>query len=178
MKILDLGSGPKTKKLKESGVVTLDISPEVEPDIVWDVNKTPLPFKDNEFDEVRAISLLEHLENDKYEDLIEEMHRITKPTGKVVIKVPYFSSPIAFETTGRNGHVSFFAYNSFWRYKENDWAHYTKKVAFKILKLKLNGFLSFILNLDWRIAMFYQRFFCWIFPMNSIYVEMRPIKKK
>jgi SAM-dependent methyltransferase len=176
MKILDLGSGLDTEKDKKEGVITLDVEKAVNPDVVWDLNKTPLPFKNNEFDEARAYNILEHLDNEHYENLIEEIHRILKPKGIVKIIVPYFSSSKAFETTGRNGHCSYFAYNSFWRYEPDDWAHYTKRVSFKIKKLKFRGMLSPILNLNKYIAMFYQMYFCWIFPQKELYIELEAIK--
>jgi hypothetical protein len=41
-------------------VITLDINPEVKPDIVHDLNVLPLPFYDNTFDEIHAYEILEH----------------------------------------------------------------------------------------------------------------------
>ena len=42
-------------------LVALDINPECDPDIEWDLNEIPYPFDDNEFDEIHAYEVLEHL---------------------------------------------------------------------------------------------------------------------
>jgi len=41
-------------------VTTLDINPDHNPDVVWDLNDLPLPFEDNTFDEIHAYEVLEH----------------------------------------------------------------------------------------------------------------------
>ena len=68
MKELILGSGNlKHKRIKTNGSteysnpVTLDISPECKPDVVWNLDVLPLPFKNEEFDEIHAYEVLEHI---------------------------------------------------------------------------------------------------------------------
>lgn len=41
-------------------LVTLDINPDHKPDVVWDLTEIPLPFADEEFDEIHAYEVLEH----------------------------------------------------------------------------------------------------------------------
>lgn len=43
-----------------TSLVTLDINPAHEPDVVWDLEKLPLPFEDESFDEIHAYEVLEH----------------------------------------------------------------------------------------------------------------------
>jgi SAM-dependent methyltransferase len=87
MKILDLGCG----KNKIKGSIGLDIVKADGVDIVWDLTKFPYPFKDNEFDIVNASHILEHIEYNKdFFKLMKEVHRILKPKGKFIIKVPYW----------------------------------------------------------------------------------------
>lgn len=42
------------------GLVTLDINRDHNPDVVWDLTDTALPFDDNTFDEIHAYEVLEH----------------------------------------------------------------------------------------------------------------------
>jgi hypothetical protein len=43
-----------------STLVTLDIDPGCEPDVVHDIGVLPLPFRDDMFDEIHAYDVLEH----------------------------------------------------------------------------------------------------------------------
>lgn len=85
MKKLDLGCGEQ----KKEGYVTIDIRPEVNPDIVHNLNIVPYPFADNTFDIIEADHVLEHL--DKPFLIMKELHRVLKPDGKLIIRVPHFS---------------------------------------------------------------------------------------
>ncbi len=73
MKILDLGSGP----WKYKGAISIDWNSETKPDILWDLNKFPYPFSDNEFDLIYASHILEHL--NELIKVLEEIWRILKP---------------------------------------------------------------------------------------------------
>ena len=67
VKELLMGCGSRTKKDIYIGnkdfenVTRLDINPDHNPDIVWDLTVRPLPFLAEEFDEIHAYQVLEHL---------------------------------------------------------------------------------------------------------------------
>ncbi|MDP2910030.1 MAG: class I SAM-dependent methyltransferase [bacterium] len=84
-KKLNLGCG----ETKKNDYVNLDWQKSVEPDIIHDLNISPYPFPDNYFDLIEASHILEHL--DKPFLAMKELHRILKPGGRLVIKVPHFS---------------------------------------------------------------------------------------
>lgn len=85
IKKLNLGCGVN----KKEGYINLDWNESGNPDVVYDLNKTPYPFNGNEFDIIEASHIIEHL--DKPFDVMKELHRILKPNGKLIIKVPHFS---------------------------------------------------------------------------------------
>jgi len=66
----------------------IDLNPKI--DVAHDLNVFPYPFKENEFDIVVALNILEHLEN--MEKVTKEIYRITKDGGKVIMVVPHWSS--------------------------------------------------------------------------------------
>jgi SAM-dependent methyltransferase len=90
LKKLNLGCGKKIKK----GWINLDIKKRVGIDIVHDLNKFPYPFDDETFDLILAEHVLEHLEN--FTKTMSELYRILKPGGKIIVYVPYYTSPNAW----------------------------------------------------------------------------------
>ena len=82
---LNLGCGQFPKK----GYVNLDIYPDAKADIFHDLNQFPYPFEDNSFSLIEADHVLEHLDDPI--KIMKEMHRILKPGGEIIIKVPHFT---------------------------------------------------------------------------------------
>jgi len=78
---------------KWSNLTTLDVNPEVKPDVIFDLNKAePWPFRDDTFDEVHAYEVLEHLgrQGDTksfFRDFFEAW-RVLKPNGFLVGTAP------------------------------------------------------------------------------------------
>lgn len=66
-------------------LVTLDFNDACRPDVVWDLNDLPLPFSDNEFDEIHAYHTLEHFGTQGdwrgFLAFFSEVWRILKPGG-------------------------------------------------------------------------------------------------
>jgi len=104
MKHLNLGCGDRKVRFDEVG---LDIKKPC--DIIWDLNNHPLPFKDEEFDEIYAFHVLEHFGRQGdwrfFFEEWSEYYRILKPGGIFKGCVPYFQSVWAL---GDPGHTRIF----------------------------------------------------------------------
>lgn len=92
--ILNLGCG----RTKVPRGINVDILPEVEPDIICNVNKLPLPWEDNTFDRVIMSHIFEHLgdfgETGKsyiqwFTEFWREIWRVLKDGGWVELVAPY-----------------------------------------------------------------------------------------
>src|SRR5690242_13493694 len=71
-------------------------------DVRHDLNKTPYPFPSNEFDEIRCMNIIEHL--DDVFSVMQELHRIGRAGCLVIIRVPHFRSACLYEDiTHRHG---------------------------------------------------------------------------
>lgn len=85
---------------------TLDINPQMEPDIIHDLNQTPYPFEDNTFDEIHAYEVLEHLGQQgdikTFYQPYNELYRILKPGGLLIASTPKYDSIWAW---GDPGHT-------------------------------------------------------------------------
>ena len=84
-KKLNIGCGTDIRL----GWVNLDSADISGVDVVHDIEKLPLPFEDNTFDEILCQDVLEHVE---YIPVLQDLHRILKPDGEITIQVPHFTS--------------------------------------------------------------------------------------
>lgn len=91
--------------------VNVDIMPEVNPDLVYDLNKLPFPWDDNTFHRVDMSHIFEHLGDPwcikmpYYEWFFKfwrEVWRILKPRGIVSLIAPVYNHESAW---GDPGHV-------------------------------------------------------------------------
>jgi len=131
-------------------------------DLVWDLEKTPLPFKTNSISEIKCEHILEHITN--FMPLLEEFWRISKPNTIIHILAPYYKYEAAYRDPT---HVRFFTEHSFDYFQDSVKFSYYSKARFKIKKIKLrNRFMSSVKNFHKRIIKFvpFKKFlnmFCW-----------------
>lgn len=94
--VLEIGIGSQTTAnyLKNKGVelTTLDIDPELKPDVVASVQQMPLP--NSSADVILCAEVLEHLPFDKFEQCLMELARVS--AGYVVLSLPHFGPAIKF----------------------------------------------------------------------------------
>lgn len=153
-------------------------------DKVCDLNKFPYPFEDNKFDEIYCSHVIEHLDNPIR--VLNELYRISKNGGKIIIKVPHFS---IYNSLSELTHKHCFGWQSLDPLSRKDslgpnygsakFEILNKKINFSrgsILKL-FNLPLNFIIN---KILLFkfnfYERFFCYILPSEEIIYELKTLK--
>lgn len=180
--ILDLGCGNKKKK----DAIGIDINPKTNADIIHDLNITPYPLEESTFDEIFADNVIEHLED--IVNVMEEIHRISKPDGIIVIKVPYFRSRYAYIDPT---HKHYFTVDSF-SYFDPNHIHHTlynySKVLFEITKIVFNenfpkkgirGILkgSFLYFCN-KYPRFYEHHLSHFFPLDELTFYLKTIRSE
>ncbi|CAN5238845.1 hypothetical protein BH20ACI2_BH20ACI2_18030 [soil metagenome] len=106
-KILDVGCG--TNKL--AGAIGLDNNPRTGADVIHDLGDLPYPFPDSEFDLIVSIHVVEHIPD--VMAFIGELHRITRPGGRIRLLTPHYTNPDwANDPTHRN-HINSYTFNTF-----------------------------------------------------------------
>ncbi len=176
-RVLHIGPGKKTLK----GAVTIDILSLPGVDIVHDLDIFPWPFKDSEFDVIFAHSVFEHL--DDQIRVMEEMWRILKPQGRIIITVPHFRSTDAFTDSTHRHFFTTQSLDYFIEGKRLSHYQYTTK------KFTQKGFWygwpqpsrnPIVRLFKWYIAKypkFYDSHLSLLFPMKIIIWELEVIKE-
>jgi predicted SAM-dependent methyltransferase len=128
MNKLNIGCGKKIMK----DAINLDFIDMPGVDVVMDIEKTPWTiFKDNQFDQIYAFNVLEHVDN--FIGIIEEIHRILKPMGRLhVIGPNYMHSDTFTDPTHKRG----FTPKSFQYFEDGNPLNFYSKSRFIIEDVK------------------------------------------
>lgn len=90
MKTLDVGCGGN----KTPGAFGVDLYPFPGVDLTHDLDRTPWPLADNQFDRIVASHVIEHLQDPVA--FMNEIHRVAKPGAVVELVTPHFSNRCAY----------------------------------------------------------------------------------
>jgi SAM-dependent methyltransferase len=173
-RLLHIGAG--RRKLR--GAVTLDINPRLCPDVVWDLNVFPYPFPDDSFDLIVCEHILEHLQD--VIRVMEELHRIAAPGGRVWIRVPHFSS-LNFHTDPT--HVHAFSSRSFdYLCEGTDLVQYDystvrfRKLVARMTMRPLTPLNRLLMRLINRYLSFYEEHLAYIIPGQELLFVLEVVK--
>ena len=163
--VLDVGCG----SAKTPGAVGLDISADTDADIVHDLDEFPYPLETASFDDVLMQDVLEHVREPIR--VMEEMHRVLRPGGRLQLRTPHFSSALAYGDPTHRHYFSALAVRSL---AEPGFAHYTS-VRFEIVHVTLDLWLPFravgIDRLANRFPDAYEKYLAFRFPAMNIRAE-------
>lgn len=127
--VLNIGAGGEIGNIvndlkKKNNVITIDIDPDRNPDIVMDA--TNLEFDSNSFDVVFIMEILEHIKEPQ--KAVDEIFRVLKDEGIVVFSTPFVfgihDKPYDFFRYTRYGILEVFKkYKSIEIKERNDYLH-------------------------------------------------------
>ena len=171
-RILHLGCGLK----RMPDAVNVDLRPVVNPDVVHDLDQRPWPFASDQFTEVIAYDVIEHL--DDIVATMEEIHRVSQPGATVKVTVPHFSCANTFRDITHRHQFSWFSFHYFTG--ENEFPFYTTS-TFRRRTSKIVFGSTFVDRVVWQLAnrwpAAYERRWAWVFPAWFLYFELEVVKR-
>ena len=166
--ILNLGCGRRHM----TDAVNLDITPDTDPDVVHNLNLTPWPFKDEQFQRVVMLDVMEHLD-DVGQDDGRDSTVSAKTRQFLRSRFHNFSCGNAFTDPTHRHYFGRFSFNYFTG--EHQFSFYTQKrfvrrsvqIVFKPTLIN-----KLILRLANRYPEEYERRWAWIFPAWFLHFEL------
>ena len=170
---LSVGCGRRSPELN---LIRLDISADVNPDVVWNLDQTPFPFSDSMFSEIECWDVIEHLSD--IPKSLEEFHRILSSGGILKITTPHFSCANSYVDPTHKWHLSYFSFDYF---SDSHSLSYYSQARYKIKNRHIQfqgGRInrSIISRLANRFPKTYEQRWAWIFPAWYLYLELDAIK--
>jgi predicted SAM-dependent methyltransferase len=89
---LNLGSSVACGQYRKPGWINLDLHWHKGVNVI--ASGFALPFKDNTFEAVHSVHVLEHLTRDKFPIMLKEMARVLHPAGFAFVEVPDFKKTV------------------------------------------------------------------------------------
>jgi SAM-dependent methyltransferase len=183
---LDLGSGDRP----HAGFYSLDRLALPGIDIQADLNEPFAELPDDSVAEIFSRHALEHVT--RLPELIAEIHRVTRPGGRIEIIVPHFSNPYGYSDPT---HVRFFGLYSFFYFcdpqdqpRRKVPAFYAaerfqvESVKFRLMRQSVGekvvrAVLEPLINCRLAALDWYERRLCRFLPANQIQFVLRPKKR-
>ena len=120
--------------------------------------KLPLPFKNDYFDVITIIEIVEHCDNKENKRILNELYRVLKPGGILILTTPNYSSlwPILEKIVSIVGPID---------YRDQHINRFNKKKLYKFISqkpfksIKINSFIyfaPFFSNLSWKLSNFVE----------------------
>lgn len=159
-RILDLGCG----KNKLPGAIGVDRNPASDADLLCDLDRPPYPFRDSSFDEIRAVHVVEHVED--VVKFMEEMHRLLRPGGQLYLVTPHYSDFSSFCDPTHRWHLNSFSFSYFTG--RQDFGFYTpvrfreQRLRLRLLRLWRWLGWEWLLNHSRGLRKFWEHYLCFL----------------
>ncbi len=171
---LDIGCGLN----KQPGAVGLDRNRHTVADVVGDVDRGALPFRDDSFESVYLIHVIEHVAD--VVATMEEVHRVLRPGGRVLIETPHCSDASSFADPTHRWHLNSFSFRYF---TETGGFDYYSRCRFRqvCLRVKLLRFwrllgFEFAVNRSRVFRKFWEYYLCYLIRGKALVFELESLK--
>jgi SAM-dependent methyltransferase len=175
LRILDVGCGIR----KYPGAIGIDRNASSRADVLCDLDHYPYPFRDDAFDRLLAIHVIEHLAD--VVRTMEEFHRLVRPGGTVRIETPHYTDFSSFCDPTHRSHLNSFSFRYFGE-KHGGFGYYSN-VRFREAGLRLRllslwrwlGF-EFLVNRSYWFRRFWEFYLCFVVRGKAMEFEFEVLK--
>jgi SAM-dependent methyltransferase len=172
--ILDVGCG----RNKRPGAVGVDHNRNTDADVLADINRGALPFRDDIFERVWLVHVIEHVAD--VVATIEEVHRLTRPGGLIVIETPHYTDFSSFCDPTHRWHLNTFSFRYFT--EDGGFSYYSqrrlreRRLEVKLLRLwRLLGF-EWLVSHSRGFRKFWEHYLCFVVRGKAMVFEFEVIK--
>lgn len=175
MRILDVGCGVN----KYPGAIGVDRNARTRADVLCELDHFPYPFRDDSFDQLRAVHVIEHVSD--VIRTVEEFHRLVRDGGSIYIVTPHYTDFSSFCDPTHRWHLNSFSL----RYFGEDNAGYgyysaarLRETSVRVRLLQLWRLLGFewLVNASPRFRRFWEHYLCFVIRGKVIEWELKVIK--
>ena len=168
---LNLGCGRRGR----DDCLNVDVIPAVEPDLVWDLDRVPLPLPASWFERIWVNDVVEHLED--VVSFMTEVHRLLVPGGTIEITTPHFSSSNAFTDPTHRRQLGYFSFDYFTDASQLSFYSATRfEITRRTLVFRPSRLGSLVSHMANRYPEAYERRWTWLAPAWFLIFELTAVK--
>jgi SAM-dependent methyltransferase len=172
--ILDIGCG----RNKRPGALGVDSNRDTAADVIADINRGSLPFRDGIFEKIWVVHVIEHVAD--VIATIEELHRVARPGATIIVETPHYTDFSSFCDPTHRWHLNSFSFRYFT--EEGGFSYYSRRrlrqrrLQVKLLRLwKLLGF-EFAVNHSLTFRKFWEHYLCFVIRGTAMVFEFEVLK--
>lgn len=176
---LDLGCG----RNKAPGSIGVDSNPgATAADVIADLNH-PLPFPDSSFDEVRAVHVIEHV-NDIMK-AVAEIHRVARSGGLVYLATPHYTDSNSWRDPTHRWHLNTYSFRLWAARGLHHKRHWYTRLELREVSLhvelarlwKYTGF-QWLVNCSEWFRRFWEQYLCFIVRAKQMEFTFEVVKNE
>lgn len=171
---MDIGCG----RNKRAGAIGVDRNPATVADVLADIDRADLPFRENSFGHVSLVHVIEHVES--VIRTMEEAHRVLRPGGTLLVETPHYSDASSFADPTHRWHLNSFSFRYFTEPGGFDYYSRSrfKQVRIQVKLLRFWRLLGFELavNRSRAFRRFWEYYLCFAIRGKVLIFEFEALK--
>lgn len=176
-RILDVGCGPN----KFPGSIGVDMNAATAADVICHLDRGGLPFRDNSFDQVRAVHLIEHVAD--VMATMEEFYRVARPGATIWIVTPHYTDFSSYCDPTHRWHLNSYSFMFFYAAGMHGCTSWYTRARLRERRLHVRllnlwrafGFEFLVNHAEW-FRRFWEYYLCYVIRGKVMEFEFEVVK--